>query len=261
MMGIEHVSPDILMMQYDDKMRARGGFTYAIFQEMVRELASQFRKEDGRYYVLLSLEEAEHFRGVIHARQGMPLLLSETQAGMVGTKTSAALWLMGDSGVTMLGSTFGFRPSISAHHSSMVNCFRFLNSESHFDNRGLTVLLRVLENNSCEEREKWWTDVRACRRRRQISWDGATAVGTVFSTVSEYEFMEYKAVVERIKYGLQEKGLLVFDAFRAFNSSNTGLLSCSELYGGMDFLSIPFTADQIYDLVRKLAIHNDVSVL
>ena len=48
------------------------------------------------------------------------------------------------------------------------------------------------------------------------------------------------SVIDRIKYGLQDKGLLIFDAFRAFNSSNTGLLTCSEFYGGMDFLDIPF---------------------
>ena len=38
------------------------------------------------------------------------------------------------------------------------------------------------------------------------------------------------------RYALFERGLLVYDAFRAFNSSNSGLLSCSELYGALDFL-------------------------
>jgi len=51
--------------------------------------------------------------------------------------------------------------------------------------------------------------------------------------------------------------MLVFDAFRAFNSSNSGLLTCSELYGGLDYLGIPFSAEDIYDLVRKLSITNE----
>ena len=71
----------------------------------------------------------------------------------------------------------------------------------------------------------------------------------------------------------------MFDAFRAFNFSNSGFLNCSELYGGMDYLGnsgdnnipvfvyyfhilwcpyffpgIPFSPDQIYDLMRKIAI-------
>ena len=70
--------------------------------------------------------------------------------------------------------------------------------------------------------------------------------------------MEFKAVVDRVQWALREKGMLVFDAFRAFNSSNSGLMTCSELYGGLDFLGIPFTPDQVYDLVKKLSIQNYV---
>lgn len=66
---------------------------------------------------------------------------------------------------------------------------------------------------------------------------------TVFTLASEYEFMEHKSVIERVKYALRERGLLVYDAFRAFNSSNSGLLTCSELYGGMSFLEIPFVPE------------------
>jgi hypothetical protein len=132
-----------------------------------------------------------------------------------------------------------------------------MNSDVFFDDKSLTVLLRVLEGNPCEEREKWWTDVRACRRRRQIACDATMPVGTVFNTTTEFQFMEFKAVVDRVQWALRERGMLVFDAFRAFNSSNSGLMTCSELYGGLDFLGIPFTPDQVYDLVRKLALQNE----
>ena len=65
--------------------------------------------------------------------------------------------------------------------------------------------------------------------------------------------MEHKAVIDRIRWALADKGMVVFDAFRAFNSSNSGLLTCSEMYGGLEFLAIPFTPEQVHDLVRKLA--------
>ena len=51
--------------------------------------------------------------------------------------------------------------------------------------------------------------------------------------------------------------MFVFDAFRAFNSSHSGLLSCSEFYGGLEWLNIRLTPDQIYDLVRKIAVDNE----
>jgi hypothetical protein len=58
----------------------------------------------------------------------------------------------------------------------MVNCFRFLNNDMHFDDKALTVLLRVLSDDDKEYREKWWTEVRACRRRKQESLGEGTYV-------------------------------------------------------------------------------------
>ena len=165
--------------------------------------------------------------------------------------------MLADSEASLLGASRGFTSAPPAQHSAMLNCFRFMNSDIHFDDKSLTVLLRVLEANPCDEREKWWTDVRACRRRRQIPCDATMSVGTVFNTVTEFQFMEFKAVVDRVQWALRDKGMLIFDAFRAFNSSNSGLMTCSELYGGLDFLGIPFTPDQVYDLVRRLAMHNE----
>jgi Ca2+-binding EF-hand superfamily protein len=258
-MGFDYVSVSDLLLKYDTRL---SGFTYDVFKIMVKDLANQFKKQEGRYYVLLSLEEAEHFRGVIHGRRGLPLLPSETNTSAPLTamvaKTTAALWVLADTSAFMLGASSGFTSAPPAQHSAMLNSFRFMNSDVFFDDKSLAVLLRVLEGNSCEEREKWWTDVRACRRRRQIACDATMPVVTVFNTTTEFQFMEFKAVVDRVQWALREKGLLVFDAFRAFNSSNSGLMTCSELYGGLDFLGIPFTPDQVYDLVKKLAIHNEV---
>ena len=268
-MGITFVSADQLLTRYKDDIRRLNGVTFQVFKTMVKDLANQFKKQEGRYYVLLSLEEAEHFRGVIHGRRGLPLLLSEVNAGApggvgegagnIGGRTTAALWVLADSQATLLGASRGFTSAQPAQHSAMVNSFRFMNSEVFFDNKALTVLLRVLETSTCDEREKWWTDVRACRRRRQIACDASMPVVTVFNTTTEFQFMEFKAVIDRVQWALREKGMLVFDAFRAFNSSNSGLMTCSELYGGLDFLGIPFTPEQVYDLVRKLAIQNEVS--
>jgi hypothetical protein len=254
--GIDHVTVAEVNLTFDQLIRSKGGFTYAVFKEVVRELIQQFRKPDGRHYVLLSLDEAEHLRGILHGRGRESLLPSETASAML---TTGSMWVMGDEDVTMLGTTKGFRMGCTAQHQSMVNSFRFMNSDVYFNDKGITVLLRVLSENSCDERQKWWTDIRACRRRRQVALDGNCPVGTVFTTQSEFQFMEYKAEICRIQYELQERGMLVFDAFRAFNSSNSGLLNCSELYGGVEYLGIPFTPEQIYELMRRIAIDNDVS--
>lgn len=254
-MGVDHVTAEFASHKYRDLISARGGFTFGVFKELVNDIAVQFRKQEGRFYVLLSLTEAEHFRSVMHARHKMPLLPNEL---MVPRPTTAALWMMSDYDVVLIETTSDFVHEPGSQHGAMVNCYRFLNSDTYYDTVALSILLRILENNSCEQREKWWNDIRACRRRRQIALDGSVPITTIFNTKDEYEYMEFKAVIARVQYGLQERGMLVFDAFRAFNSSNSGLLSCSELYGGLDFLGIPFTPQQIYDLVKKIAIQSEV---
>lgn len=256
----DYITADILEMQYSEAIRAKGGFTYGVFRDLVKDLTLQFRKQEGRYYSLLSLHEAEHFRGVLHARasSNSPLLRSEATLPVTSPITSAAIWLFSDLDATLLGTSKGYQQQTAmSQHNAMVSSYRFLNSESYFTDNGLITLLRILENNPPDDRAKWWVDIRSCRRRRQVPIDASVPVSVIFSTASEYEFLEYKSVIERVKYSLSEKGMLIFDAFRAFNSSNSGLLTCSEINGGMYFLDIPFTTEQIHDLVRRLAIHNE----
>lgn len=255
MMGVDNLSSEIVLMQYKDSINQRGGFTFAVFKELVRDVAMQFRRQEGKYYVLLSLQEAEHLRGIIHGRKNFTLLNSEL---MAERPTSAAMWVMNDYDMSLLATTSGYQGASASQHAAMVNSFRFMNSDTHYNNVGLTILLRVFEDDTCDSREKWWTEIRSCRRRRQIAIDGTVPLLTVFNTATEFEYMEFKAVVSRVQVGLQEIGMLIYDAFRAFNSSNTGLMSCSELYGGLDYLGIPFTPPQIYDLMKKICVQNEV---
>lgn len=46
-----------------------------------------------------------------------------------------------------------------------------------------------------------------------------------------------------------QKGMGLMDAFRAFDSNKDGLLSCSELYGGLLWLGLPVTPEVILLLI------------
>jgi hypothetical protein len=258
-MGVKDVTIGLIVETYKEKLRANGGFNFIVFKDLVRDLALQFRQAEGRYYVLLCLDEAEHFRGIMHGRHGRPLLPSEEKVDPQAGLTCAALWMKGDSDMKLLQSSYGYVPAPDIpQYTSMVNSYSFLDSDMSYSDSQLTVLLRILEANTPDERRKWFMEIRSCRRRRQIDLKVTLPVVTIFTIPHEYQFMQYKSEVARIQYEMRERGMLVFDAFRAFNSSNTGLLTCSELYGGMEFLGIPFTPEQIYDLMRKLAIDNEV---
>ena len=131
-------------------------FTFDRFRALVKDLASQFKKDEGRYYVLLSLEEAEHFRGFLHGRYGEPLvpteetletlsLMSSPAGKDVLRVTTAALWVVADAAAFLLTDSFGFAAAPPAQHAAMVNSYRYLNSDEHFDDQGIIVLLRLLQ--------------------------------------------------------------------------------------------------------------------
>lgn len=116
-MGMDSISAELIFMQYDTQIRTKGGFTFAVFKELVKDLAAKFRGQDGgKYYALLSLEEAEHFRGVLHARQHVNLLPHENEQGHGhgqeekggGLHTTAALWFMSDLDMTVLATSRGY---------------------------------------------------------------------------------------------------------------------------------------------------------
>ena len=79
------------------------------------------------------------------------------------------------------GAVFGFRtwPSsllADGAHSprrysyqamSAQQCFRFIDSEDHYEDRQLALLLRALQVNSMEVRQSFFLDIRSCRRRHQ----------------------------------------------------------------------------------------------
>ncbi len=238
---------------------------FEAFKAAIKAESNTYRQRDGRYYVVLSLVEAEHLRSVLHLRKDRSSVLpSESTKGVGEAITNVKLWSLTDFEMTLFGSfSKGSNSaksntlSAKAQHLVMTNSYRFMNSDTHYTDAALVVLLRILQAAPLEDRMTWWSDIRACRRRNQAPWDGSIPVGTIFNTKDEFSFLEFKAVVERIKLGLVERGMLIFDAFRAFNSSNTGVITCSELYGAIEWLGISFTPDQVYDLVRKVAVGNE----
>ena len=165
---------------------------------------------------------------------------------------------MGDHDVTMLASSKGYEMApMRGPHQSMVSSYRFINNDIYYDDQAITLLLRILEENTIEDRERWWNDLRACRRRRQVAWDMSVPISTIFHTLTEIEYVQFEVTVSRIKSALQDKGMLLFDAFRAMNSSQSGYMNCSELYGGLDYLEVPFERSDIYALMQRVSANGD----
>jgi len=91
-MGINYTTPQQL---YEDAGAAlTGGVNFSKFKELVLRQIVIATTKNKHFYMLITLEEAEHLRGIIHGRKGRSLLPSESH--IIDRMTNARIWAMGD---------------------------------------------------------------------------------------------------------------------------------------------------------------------
>jgi hypothetical protein len=203
--------------------------------------------QSGRYFIAVSLLEAEHLRGLIHQRRGKWLL--EGAQAAIGLRVGSLL----------LDASQGYVSANDYQSTTAQQAFRFLNSDMYFEERELNMILRGLQKNVCELRRDWYLEVRSCRRRSQRDFNKISLV-RVFTMKDQYQLLEYRALVVRVRALIIRRGMLCDDAFQAFDDDRDGQLSCSELYGGITWLGLECTESDIHTLVRNIDTHNNGTI-
>ena len=141
-------------------------------------------------------------------------------------------------------------------HAVVQQCLRFLSSETDYTPRAQHLLLRCLQANEPKERQAFFSEVRACRRRRQDAWEGYE-VAAILREPSEFALFELRALLAATHRRLRARGLAPRQAFHAFNSSRTGLMSCSELYSSLRWLQLQPSVDLVHEAMRRLDTDDD----
>jgi Ca2+-binding EF-hand superfamily protein len=203
----------------------------------------------GRFFVALSLAEAETVRRAIHLTRGQDIF---------GAKhpTSFALRVKHTDQFTLLDSSHGFRPASPFHTTSAQQCFRFLNSDSHYSDAHLNVLLQAIQSNPLQARKEFYQSVQTVRRRLQRHWS-ETPLAKIFTVPDEYHLLAHRAKCCAIRKGIHARGMLLQDAFRAFDHSRNGLLDASELYGALEWLGVKMAAAEVFEFVRVADLDKD----
>ena len=195
------------------------------------------RNQTGRYWVILSLQEAESVRGWIHLQRFSPLLKDRTTA--IGLRTGSYL----------LDGSFSYTPAHRYQQETSEALLRFIDSDIFYTDPQMDLLLHSLQINPVLARQEWFDEIRSCRRRQQIPWQ-KTSLTRLFTMADEYQLLVHKARISRISALITKKNMLMMDAFRAFDADRDGRLNCSELYAGICWLGLDLTPDDIYDIVR-----------
>ena len=154
----------------------------------------------------------------------------------------------------MLDSSYG-HVSMGASHGgtfgTLVQCLRFIDCQMEFTTAQQTHLLRGLQDNGTHARQAFFAATCAARRRMQHGW-ATRSVSRVFQLPHELCNLRQISVMIRIRSLLAARALHLLDAFRAFNSSSNGLLTCSELYGALVWLGLRVTPPDVHAMVRYM---------
>ena len=163
--------------------------------------------------------------------------------------------------------------------ATIVQCLRFVDCQMEYNAGQLTHLLRSLQGATCATRASFFIALCASRRRAQHGWSSRSVAriftlehelcilrqvreaSTAFHAVSPVSPMYLPAelcllrqisVMMRVRMLLHQRGLQILDSFRAFNASQNGLLTCSELYGALQWLGLAVLPADVYAMVKYM---------
>ena len=229
--------------------------------------------ESGRFFVALSLAEAEAVRGCT-------MLLSEDGAGSASSNAACvtlpaatraglegASWALRplftyrpkQRGET-LSATANWRPAGEYQTSAAVHGFRFFNGGSAFNARAANIVVRGLAHAATVQRERWWNKTRRARRRRRVEARSMPTLQRIFTHESELHLLTRRALAARITHSLASQNLSLVDFFTAVDHDSDATLAIEELNGGLRHLGITVADDQIRDLFDSLDGDGDATI-
>ncbi|GAB5371987.1 hypothetical protein AAMO2058_001626900 [Amorphochlora amoebiformis] len=211
-----------------------------------------FRKlQKGRYFVALTLAEAETIRRAIHVRGNRPFF--------EGKNTVLSLRCLPD-GFSRLDTSPMFQPSSTFQVEAARHSLRFLDCDMYYTAEELNILLKTLQGSTIRERENFFSLVIACRRRTRKKWVECP-IAKLFTLPDEFHLLKLRAGVERTREAIERKGMQLQDAFTLFDIDENGVLSPEELYGALEWLGVSdLTPADIMDLVRHVDMNRDGNI-
>jgi hypothetical protein len=259
-----------------DSLAQEFGDDGGVTAQGLKDLLSRGRlrpEHRGRYWVAVSLAEAETLRRVLHIRRTRPVVsgcpsqggdtevalhLSQPAASVPMTDQATPTAVIGGNGcvalpvLAPLDASRGWRGEAGSgatpHEAAMaLGCFRFFDCDMHFSLPALARLVRALQRASPHDREQFFLATISARRRMERKWQ-ETPLAAVFSVEDEWLALKQRAQAAFVREALRARGVTSWEAFVAFDADNNARLSPSELYGALRWLRVPgLTAEDVVD--------------
>jgi Ca2+-binding EF-hand superfamily protein len=220
------------------------GVTFEELKRVIRQ-KNIYALQNGRYYVGVSLAEAESIRVAMHFSD-----CDERSNGDI-VKFKNVQVALRIAGGTLLEGSRRYAPAGVFQGATAEQCFRFLDSQLDFEEREVSLLLRALQEAPCDKRAAFFDAVRNCRRRPRIPWQ-ETPLAKALTTADEFHLLASRALTARVRAQLKRKRMRLLDCFRAFDVERAGSLSYESLYGGLSWLGVELSPTQMLDLAKRV---------
>ena len=218
-------------------------------------LSAKFREEyHGHFTVAVSLAEAATIRRIMHLKGRQPDLVIDG-----ASDTALALRVL-PAGNVLLDTSQQFHanfieaikaPIAYSAYQEEASCqvMRFINSDMHFSESQLNMLLRLLHSNTERERRRFFVLMIGCRRRLQLKYE-STPVMKLFSISDEWALLRQRAQSSFVRSRLAQMGKQYGDAF-TFIRGASPIIKAPEMLGAFMWLGdSSMTPREAVDFIR-----------
>ena len=182
--------------------------------------ANHRRAEDGRFFVGVSLAEAETIRRILHARQGVDVI--------DGATTQLGLRHVGSIG-SLLDTSHRFEAGPRFQTEMATQTCRFLDGQFYFSPAQLSMLVKALQLNDVERRQDFFTRLSGCRRRLSRRWGEKPVAKALRDISSEFQFLQQRIQAEAVRLAVEREQLDLRLAFDRADTNKDGKLSAEEV--------------------------------
>jgi len=201
--------------------------------------AAYRQEHENRYFVGMSLAEAETIRRILHMNaEGQ--VIADTDVGMA-LRCVPANFSVTDASWQFTSAEYPRAPNYQ--EATVYNAFRFFDCDTQYLDDEVNCLLKMLQTSTRHARSTYFRQILACRRRIQKCMDN-TPVSRVFHLGNEFHHLQQRVQSLRIRQALVEKKVSIYDAFCHMNHSKSGFLSLGELMAGLKWLQLDLESEK-----------------
>eukprot|EP00300_Choanocystis_sp_HF-7_P004938 c13792_g1_i2.p1 GENE.c13792_g1_i2~~c13792_g1_i2.p1 ORF type:complete len:2271 (-),score=731.14 c13792_g1_i2:47-6859(-) len=202
----------------------------------------------GRYFVAITLKEAETLRCLIHNTRGEGVLSSR----FAGVDTAIALRLIKSAEsieMAMVDRSQFFPDHTDTQLKRAMSTLRFLDAQTYYGDEDLSLLIKVLQNNSSFKRLLFYEQNLKARRRKRENWK-ETPLGQAINTPSEFKFIDTTALSILIDMAMSNDSMAINEAFSMFDDDGDHSLNPAEMFCALEFLGLHPSYEQIYNWMK-----------